>query len=207
VSKKPLRVITYSRCSTDHHDQNPQVQVHELRRYCEARGWEIIEEIVDHGYSGGSADRPGLKRLLTLVRSRKVDGVVVLNLSRLFRSLKHLCSTLEEFDALGATFVAVKENCDYSTASGRLFVQVIGALNEFTRELIRENTLLGVAHARAMGKHIGRPKRRNDEAIRRLRSDGLSIREIANKLGVSTTAVQRGIAVTKVPPKAGGSDD
>ena len=207
MNSKPLRVVTYSRCSTDHHDQNPEVQVHELRRYCKARDWEISEELVDHGFSGGTQDRPGLKRLLALTRCRKVDGVVVLNLSRLFRSLKHLCASLEEFDKLGITFVAVKEQVDYSTAAGRLFIQVIGALNEFTRELIRENTLLGLQHARAQGKILGRPKLRNDEEIRKLRAEGHSIRQIAKKLGVSTTAVQRGLAVTKPSSKREGCHD
>src|SRR4051812_14621580 len=110
MSEKPLRVITYSRCSTAHHDQNPDVQVQELRRYCTARGWQIVDEVVDHGYSGGTDNRPGLKKLMTMVRSRDVDGVVVLKLDRLFRSLKHVITSLEEFESLGVQFVAIKDN-------------------------------------------------------------------------------------------------
>ncbi len=77
-----MRAITYSRVSTSHHDQNPEVQCAELRRYCSARGWAITEELIDHGFSGGSDQRPGLKRLLELARARAVDVVVVTKLDR-----------------------------------------------------------------------------------------------------------------------------
>lgn len=64
------KVLIYARCSTTQHDQRPEVQVEELRRYCEARGFEVCEEVVDHGFSGSTEKRPGLKRLQELVRSR-----------------------------------------------------------------------------------------------------------------------------------------
>lgn len=188
-----MRVAIYSRCSTDHHDQNPEVQVQELKRYCEARGWVIVESIVDHGISGSSANRPGLKQLMTLARSRKIDGVVVLNLSRLFRSLKNLISTLDEFASLNVCFVSIHEQFDFSTATGKLLVGVIGALNEFTRELIRENTKLGLEYARKKGKTLGRPKIRDDDRILQLRSEGLSYGQIQKRLGISRAAVYRAI--------------
>lgn len=85
------KVLIYARCSTTQHDQRPEVQVEELRRYCEARGFEVCEEVVDHGFSGSTEKRPGLKRLQELVRSRKVDVVVVVKLDRLFRSVTLKC--------------------------------------------------------------------------------------------------------------------
>lgn len=196
------RVATYSRVSTAHHGQNPDVQVQELRRYCLAREWEITHEIVDHGFSGGSDARPGLKRLLGLVQSRQVDAVVVVKLDRLFRSLKHLVITLEEVQALGVVFVATKDNVDYTTPAGRLLVQVLGSLAEFEKSLLRERTLMGLAHARAAGKRLGRPKLRDDKAILDLRAEGKSLREIASELETSVGAVQRAIAaggVSKSP--------
>src|SRR5689334_7941120 len=101
---KLVKVATYSRVSTDDKGQKPEIQVDELRRYCEARGWVIIHEIIDHGYSGGTDDRPGLKKLMKMVKSREVDAVVVVKLDRLFRSLKHLVTTLGEWKALGIVF-------------------------------------------------------------------------------------------------------
>ncbi|MGK5085224.1 recombinase family protein [Bdellovibrionota bacterium FG-1] len=196
---KALTVATYSRCSTADKGQNPEVQVHELRRYCEARGWLITEEIIDHGYSGGSGadQRPGLRKLMALVRARQVDGVVVVKMDRFFRSLKNLVTTLDEFQSLGVTFTATQDQIDMSSASGRLMLHLIGAFSEFEKSLLRERTMLGLDHARRSGKTLGRPKRRDDKAIADLRSQGLSIRQIALALGVSTTAVQRGLSVTK----------
>jgi DNA invertase Pin-like site-specific DNA recombinase len=188
-----MRVATYSRVSTSHHGQNPDVQVQELRRYCAARGWEITHEIVDHGYTGSTDARPGLKELLGLVRAREVDCVVVVKLDRLFRSLKHLIMTLEELQALGVLFVATKDNVDYSTPAGRLFVQVLASLAEFEKSLLRERTMMGLAHARAQGTRLGRPRLGREDSIRRMRGQGKSYREISRKLGVSRGTVQRAL--------------
>lgn len=192
-----MRVATYSRVSTSHHGQNPDVQVHELRRYCEARSWTVTHEIVDHGYSGGTDVRPGLKELFALVRSREVDVVVVVKLDRLFRSLKHLIVTLEEFQALGLLFVATKDNVDYSTPAGRLFVQVLASLAEFEKGLLRERTVMGLMHARAQGKRLGRPRLNKELEIQRLKARGLSYRQIESELNISRGSIQRALAMSK----------
>ena len=197
-----MRVITYSRVSTDDKGQNPEVQTAELRRYCSARGWQLVEEIVDHGFSGGTDRRPGLSRLMAAVRSREVDAVIVVKLDRLFRSLKHLVHTLDDFQTLGVTFVAVKDNVDYSTPSGRFFVQILGSLAEFEKSLLRERTMMGLAHARSVGKTLGRPRITNDDAIIELARRGLSYRAIQNQLKVSAGAVWRALkSAPKSPSK------
>ncbi len=187
-----MRVLTYSRVSTDR-DQNPEAQRAELSRYCEARGWNVVEHIVDHGYSGGTDQRPGLKQLLSLVRSRKVDAVVVIKLDRLARSLRHLITMLDEFNALGVLFISVGDQIDMSTASGRLMLHLLGAFSEFERALIRERTMRGIDHARREGKKLGRPKLRDDNVIQSLRSKGLSMRNIAAMLQTSLGSVQRAL--------------
>ena len=198
---KALKVATYSRVSTDDKGQNPQVQVEELRRYCAARGWVIAHEIIDHGYSGGTDDRPGLKKLLKIVKSREVDAVVVVKLCRLFRSLKHLIATLEDWQALGIVFCATADAVDYSTPSGRLFAQILGCLGEFEKSLLRERTMMGLAYARSQGKTLGRPKKRDDAAILGLRKEGLSYSQIQERLGVSRPSIHRALkaAGTKSP--------
>lgn len=193
---KVLRVTTYSRVSTDDKGQKPEVQVSELRRYCEARGWIIVQEIVDHGYSGGTDDRPGLKKLMNLVKRREVDAVVVVKLDRLFRSLKHLVTTLDEWQALGVIFCATADAVDYSTPGGRLFAQILGCLAEFEKSLLRERTMMGLAYARSQGKKLGRPKKRDDEAILKLRREGFSYTQIQKKLGVSRPAIHRALKST-----------
>ncbi len=192
---KTLQVATYSRVSTTKREQKPEVQVGELRRYCKARGLKIVHEIVDRA-RGGTDDRPGLKELLRLVRAREVDAVVVVKMDRLFRSLKHLVNTLSEFEALGVKFIATRDQVDMTTPAGRMFVQILGSLAEFERELIRERILLGLEHARKQGKRLGRPKSNDDQAVRELRVKGLSYQAIERRLGVSKGAVCRALKQT-----------
>lgn len=195
-----MKVASYSRVSTSHHDQKPEIQMEELHRYCSSRGWNVSEEIVDHGYSGGSDNRPGLKRLMMIVRSRKIDVVVVVKMDRLFRSLRHLVSVLDEFQSLGVLFISIGDQIDLSTASGRLMAQIVGAFAEFERSLIRERTMAGLEHARRLGKRLGRPRVRDDKAIMNLRAQGLSYTAIQRKLKVSRGAIYRALkAVSKSP--------
>ncbi|MBX2987867.1 MAG: recombinase family protein [Bdellovibrionaceae bacterium] len=186
-------VVIYARVSTSHHDQNPEVQLSTLRRFCRSREWKIEYEIVDHGYTGGNDKRPGLKRLMELARCREIDAIVVLKMDRLFRSLKHLVTALDDFSALGIEFVAVTDNIDYTTPSGRLFVQVLGSLAEFEKSLVRERTLLGLQHAKAKGKKLGRPRTVNDDIILLLYQEGLSQREIQKRTGVSKGTIWRAL--------------
>ncbi len=186
------KVLVYARVSTER-DQNPEVQVQELQRYCQARQWVITEEIVDHGYSGGTDQRPGLKQLMALARARQIDCIVVSKLDWIARSLKHLISMLDEFQDLGIQLISIHDQIDLATASGRLMTHIIGAFGEFERSLIRERTVLGLAHARSKGKRIGRPRKRNDEAIIALREQGLSYTDIQRNLGISRGAAYRAL--------------
>lgn len=198
-----MKAITYSRVSTSHHEQKPEAQVEELRRYCTARGWTVTEEIVDHGFSGGSDQRPGLKHLVVLVRARKVDVVVVTRLDRLARSLKHLVTLLDEFQSLGVLFVSVGDQIDLGTASGRLMLHIVAAFAEFERALIRERTVAGLIHARRKGKVVGRPKLRNDNQIQAMREKGASYRAICRQLGCSMGAVVRALSTAPKSPSRG----
>lgn len=187
-----MRVATYSRVSTER-DQSPEAQRSELSRYSQARSWRLTEEIVDHGYSGGTDQRPGLKRLLSLVRARKVDVVVVTKLDRLARSLRHLVSLLDEFSSLGVQFVSIGDQIDLSTASGRLMSHMIGAFAEFERALIGERTRLGLEYVRSQGVRLGRPQLHDPEAIRALRAEGKSYRTISSALGVLMGSIVRAV--------------
>jgi DNA invertase Pin-like site-specific DNA recombinase len=201
-----MRAVIYSRVSTSDKNQNPEVQSAELRRFCEARGWELFEEITDHGFSGSTDKRPGLQRLVGLAKARKIDVVLVVKLDRLARSLRHLVSLLDEFASRGVQFVSIRDQIDLTTASGRLMMHLLGAFAEFERSLIRERTMAGLDHARRCGKKLGRPKTRDDAAILRLRQEGLSYTQIQKQLGVSRPSIHRAIVAatsTKSPPKLG----
>jgi DNA invertase Pin-like site-specific DNA recombinase len=168
------------------------MQLAELRDYCQRRGWEVVGEYVDHGISGAHERRPHLDRLMSDAHQRRFDAVLVWKLDRFGRSLKHLINALTEFEALGMIFISLHDNLDLSTPSGRLMFQIIGAMAEFERALIRERVKAGIFHARARGKHIGRPKALVDcQAVNTLRAQGKSLRAIAAMLGIPVARVRR----------------
>lgn len=190
-----MKVAIYARVSTDHHSQNPDIQIQELKRYCEARGWLITHEITDHA-SGGTDRREGLQRLLKLVQGQEIECVVVTKLDRLFRSLRQLITTLDHFQSLGIAFVAVKDAVDYTSPTGKLFTQILGSLAEFEKSLIRERTIAGLKYAKEIkGKKLGRPKNKwNIELIQHLHSQGLNNREVAKLVGCSSATISRELA-------------
>ena len=95
--------------------------------------------------------------VLNDLRRRKIDVVVVWALDRLARSLKQLLSIAEECRAVGVDLVSLKQNVDTTLPAGRLTFQVLGAVAEFEREMLRERVKAGMAQARRSGKRVGRP--------------------------------------------------
>jgi DNA invertase Pin-like site-specific DNA recombinase len=137
------RVAVYSRVST-HHGQDPELQLRELREYCASRGLTIVQEYTDVGHSGSKESRPALNQLMADARRRRFDAVLVWKLDRFGRSLRHLVNALAELEALGLSFISLRDNLDLSTPSGRLMFQIIGAMAEFERSLIQERVKAGL---------------------------------------------------------------
>ena len=180
-----MRVAIYARVSTANNGQDPTMQTHELHEYCDRRGWTVAGEYVDSGVSGSRDRRPQLDALMDLARRRKVDVILTLKLDRWGRSLKHLVNSLAELEALGVAFVALRDNLDLSTPSGRLMFHVIGAMAEFERSLIQERVKAGLRNARAKGKTLGRPRVAVDAPrIASLRASGASWRAIEVETGL-----------------------
>ncbi len=183
-----MRVALYARVST--RDQDCEMQLSELRGMAEARGVELVGEYVDRGVSGTKDRRPELDRLMRDARRRRFDAVWCWKFDRFARSLRHLVTALDEFRALGVDFLSHQEAVDTSTPVGRMLFQVIGAMAEFERELIRERVIAGLKQAKAKGKKLGRPRVTIDlPAARALRADGLSYQAVASRLGVSVGTV------------------
>src|SRR5947209_5522826 len=186
------RVALYARVSTVNHGQDPEVQLRELREFCQRRRFEIAVEYVDKGISGSRERRPALDQLMAICRKRLVDAVVVYRYDRFARSLRQLVLALEEFRALGVDFISLHEGVDTSTPNGRLVFGIFASIAEFERELIRERVRSGIAVARAQGKRIGRPRQPVDAArVAELRTRGWSWAEIAREMGVGLGTVHR----------------
>ncbi len=184
TSTKPTKIAIYARVSTQ--DQYPGLQLSELRRYIQDRGWTIHHEYVDIGQSGAKDSRPELNKLMADAKRRRFDVVLVWKFDRFARSVKHLVNSLYEFKALGIDFVSLTEGIDSSTPIGKAMFSIIAAMGELERDLIKERVKAGLRRAKEKGKALGRPKRYVDTAeFARLRQEGHSMDEIAEAMGVS----------------------
>jgi DNA invertase Pin-like site-specific DNA recombinase len=190
--KSSIRIALYARVSTSGGNQDPEMQLRELREYAELRGLEIVEVYTDLGVSGSKGSRPALNRLMADALRRKFDAVLVWKLDRFGRSLRHLVNALAELEAVGVAFISLRDNLDLTTPSGRLMFQIIGAMAEFERALIQERVRAGLRNAKAKGRRLGRPPLILDiSQITALRASGLSLREIGKKFGVGVATVHR----------------
>jgi len=188
-----MRAALYARVSTNGHGQDPEMQLRELREYCQRRGWDIAGEHVDLGISGAKEKRPELDRLLAEAHRRRFDAVVVWKFDRFARSVSHLLRALETFQTLGIEFVSLTEGVDTSTPMGKMVFTVLGAVAELERSLIVERVKAGLRNARAKGKKLGQPRRVLDASrINALRAQGVGWRSIAKQLGVGVGTLYRG---------------
>ena len=207
-----MKIAIYARVSTNN-GQDPEVQLRELREYCQRRGWNITREYVDVGISGGKEKRPELDELLHDAHRRYFDAVVVWRFDRFARSVSHLLKALENFRALGIEFVSLSEQVDTSTPTGKMIFTVLGAVAELERNLIVERVRAGLRNAQAKGKKLGRPRKvARPDVINRMRSQGASWRAIGTALGVSAatalhTAARPGKPCLKIPDKGPAVSD
>ncbi len=135
--------------------------------------------------------------------ARLFDVVLVWKFDRFARSVKHLVDSLAEFRALDIDFISYTEGIDTTTPTGQLLFHIVGAVAQFERDLIAERVRAGIAHARAMGRRIGRPRTEIDvEEVVALRHGKRSLREIARALSVPVSRVRRALEAVEGPPAA-----
>jgi DNA invertase Pin-like site-specific DNA recombinase len=176
-------------------EQNPELQLRELRDYAERRGFVVRREYVDQA-SGDVRRRqraPEFDALMADARQRRFDCVLVWKYDRFARSLGALIAALQEFRDLGVDFISHTQAIDTTTPMGRLFFHVIGSFAEFEREVIVERVRAGLANARAKGKRLGRPIRDPGAQVRvvALKEEGLSLRQIAARERLSPSGVRK----------------
>ncbi len=177
-----MKVALYTRVSTQ--DQSVDMQVSDLRRYCEQRGFDIYKEFSDEGISGTKDRRPSLDQLMADARKRKFDAIICWRFDRFARSTKHLITALEEFCHLGIDFISYRENIDTSSPLGKAIFTIVSAIAELERNIIVERVKAGIRRARENGKRLGRPKRLdlNVEELQKMRAQGLSFGKIGERV-------------------------
>ena len=185
-----FRAGLYARVSTS--DQQTLVmQNRAMREYATRRGWTIALQVRE--VNSGAARREAREKLLEAARRREIDIVLVWRLDRWGRSVTDLLATLQELEHLGVGFVSLTEALDLTTPAGCAMAGLLAIFAEFEREILRERTKAGLAHARENGQRLGRPATEAIHAveIRKLHRAGISKSEIARCLNIGRTSVRR----------------
>ena len=204
-----MNTAIYTRASTA--DQNAELQLREVRDYASRQGWQVVEAYHDV-MSGAKSSRPALNRLMADARARKFGCLLVWKLDRFGRSLVDCLNNIRTLEESGIRFISVTQglDTDIKNPASRFLLHVLGAAAEFERALIRERTQAGRLRykqdyeAGRVGKGVysrsgrnlppHRPRRIFDrEAVAALRAQGLSIRAIAQRLGLGVGTVVRGL--------------
>ena len=190
-----MKIALYARVSTN--GQDPEVQLEALRGHARNRDWIIVEEFVDHGYSGAKEKRPALDRMIKAAWTGTFQAVLVWRFDRFARSVKHLISALEQFRSLNINFISLQEQFDTSTPIGHAMFTIIGAMAQLERDIIRERVKAGLDRARTRGVRLGRPiASANSNELIELKEQGISIPEIAKRLRCSRSTVKRRLKET-----------
>ena len=165
--KKPivrkLRCAIYTRKSSEEGLDMEFNSLDAQREACEAfiasqksEGWvELADRYDDGGFSGGSLERPALKRLLADIEDHRVDVVVVYKIDRLSRSLMDFAKLVDVFDRGGVTFVSVTQSFNTTTSMGRLTLNILLSFAQFEREVIGERIRDKFAASRKKGMWMG----------------------------------------------------
>ena len=187
---KMFRAGLYARVSTNDQQTIP-LQIRALREYANRRGWTVALQVREVG--SGAAKREAREKLLEAARRREIDVVLVWCLDRWGRSVTDLLATLQELEHLGVGFVSLTEALDLTTPAGRAMAGLLAIFAEFEREILRERTRDGLAHARQNGQRLGRPITAglHTDQVQKLYRASVSKAEIARRLQIGRTSVRR----------------
>jgi site-specific DNA recombinase len=160
---RKLRCAVYTRKSSEEGLEQEFNSLHAQREACEAyvasqrsEGWALIREPYDDGgFSGGTLERPALKRLMADIEEGLVDVVVVYKIDRLSRSLTDFSKLVEVFDRAGVTFVSVTQSFNTTTSMGRLTLNILLSFAQFEREVTAERIRDKIRASRQKGMWMG----------------------------------------------------
>lgn len=178
-------LIGYARTSTLDQTAGLEAQQRDLA----AAGCEQV--LVEQVSSVDVGERQELTRALDMLRAG--DVMVVTKLDRLARSMAHLMDLLKIIDGKGASLRILAMNLDTGTPTGRLMLNMLGSVAQFEREIMLERQREGIAKAKAAGKYKGRAPtaRAKTVKIAELAAQGISLSEIARRLGIGKASVHR----------------
>ena len=180
----------YMRVSTE--KQSCDMQLHSIKTFLENKSITDFQIYQDDDISGSTTSRAALNKLVFDIKRGAIETLTIYKLDRLCRSLSHLLELFELFKEHSVKLVSISDNIDLATPQGVFMLQIMGAVAEFERGIIKQRVIAGLANAKAKGIQLGAaptiPKETRQKAIE-LRKEGLSYSQIAKmcSLARSTT--------------------
>ncbi len=174
-----MRVISYARVSTVEQAEGGislDAQIVKMAAYAGLYDLEIIETVLEPGESGKTLNRPGLKRALGLLKAGKADGLLILRLDRLTRSIADWQDLIDAYfgERGSKQLLSVNDSIDTRTAAGRLVLNVLITVAQWERETIGERTRDALQHKIRNGQRVGKVRFGYD-----LTADGVTLVENA----------------------------
>jgi DNA invertase Pin-like site-specific DNA recombinase len=169
-----------------------------IQHECERRGWHILAVIEDAGYSAKDLKRPGVSAALEQLEAKSADGLVVAKLDRLSRSMLDFTAIMAKAQREGWALVALDCAVDTTTPAGEAMAHVLATFAQFERRLIGQRTREALAVKKKEGIRLGRPPTINPKLARRIRSmrsRGMTLQAICDKLNSDGVPTPRGGAV------------
>lgn len=163
MKPEPRRCALYTRKSSDEGLDQAFNSLDAQREACAAyvksqagEGWKVLPTLYDDGgYSGGTMERPALRRLLADIEAGRIDIIIVYKIDRLTRSLADFARMVEIFDRHGVSFVSVTQAFNTTTSMGRLTLNVLLSFAQFEREVTGERIRDKIAASKAKGMWMG----------------------------------------------------
>lgn len=198
-----LRAAIYVRVSTD--KQSCDNQRPEIEQLARARGFEIVKFYEEQ--ASAAKTRPEHAKMMADAKKGRFKAVIVWALDRFGRSMTGNLADVLELDRIGVQVVSVRESwLDTGGPVRTLLVAIFSWVAEQERNRLIERTKAGLAAARKRGARIGRPPAQLDmDHLRALRGEGLSVRKIAEAMGVGTGTVMRHLATVREVASPGGA--
>ena len=183
---RPAMLIGYARVSTLEQTAGLAAQERDLK----AAG---VEKMYSEQVSA-VAEREQLEAAIEF--AREGDTLIVAKLDRLARSVAHLVAIVDRLTKKGVAIRILAMNLDTATPTGKLMLNLLGAIGQFEREIMLERQREGVAKAKAEGKYKGRAPTARAKAndVRRLAAEGLTREGIAAELEIGVASVYRILA-------------
>ena len=199
------RIIGYVRVSTtEQADKGVSIeaQSEKLRAYAKLFDLDLVDIVVDAGQSAKSLDRPGLQRVLASLKSKQADGILVVKLDRLTRSVGDLDALIQSYfsERAGKLLISVSDHIDTRSAAGRLVLNVLASVGQWERESCGERTRDALKHKKNQRQRVGAvpfgfalasdgkslvedaSEQEALQIVRELRAQGLSLRKMVDEL-------------------------